>query len=107
MSGGGGGPGPSIRNEDEPSCADLVITTHIASPVPAVISTLSKGDLLTITVASITGPIQVVTSGGKLAGSVISKDQARLLSCINGGTEYEAEVLSIKGGNCQIQIRST
>ncbi len=105
MSGRSSSPSAS-RGVTETACADLVINTQIATPVPDVVSTLKEGDILEVSVASATGPINLITSKRKLAGSVLSRNQARLLSCINNGTEFVAEVLSVKGAHCEVQIRA-
>src|SRR5690349_9995251 len=105
MSGRSSSPGPN-RVVVETPCANLVINTQIATPIPGVVSTLKKGDILEVSVASATGPINLITSKGKLAGSILSRNQARLLSCINSGTEFVAEVISVKGAHCEVQIRA-
>lgn len=106
MSGGGGGSSPSINRPIEgESCENLVLNVNIASPQPDVIITLSRGNILNVSAVSDQGPIQVITQDGRLAGNVISRDQVRLMNCINGGVTYIAEVTSIDGGQCGVQIR--
>ncbi|MEO2071129.1 MAG: hypothetical protein ABGW99_07275 [Zunongwangia sp.] len=108
MSGNSGGDSmPSVNrpNQNE-NCEELVINTNLASPHAEVINNLSQGDTLEITIASDQGPIQAIDKDGQLAGNIISREQVKLLNCIIGGTVYEAEVLSINEGQCNIQIRA-
>ncbi len=104
-SGGGGIPSINRPNENE-NCEDLVINTNLASPQAVVISNLNEGSILTIHAVSDQGPIQALDENGQVAGTIISREQVRILSCINNGTEYEAEILSIENGQCQVQIRA-
>lgn len=104
-SGGGGIPSINRPNENE-NCEDLVINTNLASPQAAVVNNLNKGNILTIQAISDQGPIHALNANGQVAGTIISREQVRILSCINNGTEYEAEILSIENGQCQVQIRA-
>lgn len=108
MSGSSGDSGiPSVnRPNQNDNCDGLVINTNLASPQAEVIDALNQGDLLEITIASDQGPIQALDQSGNLAGNIISREQVKLLNCIISGTVYEAEVLSINDGQCNIQIRS-
>ncbi len=101
----GGIPSINRPNQNE-NCEGLVINTNLASPQAEVINALNQGDLLQITIASDQGPIQAINQAGNLAGNIISREQVKLLNCIISGTVYEAEVLSINEGQCNIQIRS-
>ena len=98
---------PSINrpNENE-NCQDLVVNTNLASPVFEVIEDLARGNILTIQAASDQGPLQALDEEGRLAGNIISREQVRLLTCILDGTNYIAEVLSVNGGQCSVQIRA-
>lgn len=104
-SGGGGIPSINRPNENE-DCAALVINTNLASPQAAVINNLEEGDKLIIQAASDQGPIQALDDNGQVAGTIMSREQVRILNCIIGGTEYSAEVISIENGQCQVQIRA-
>ncbi len=88
------------------SCEDLFIKTRLASPIPAVVSELKTGDRLIIRLAGPTGPIQATTPEGDVAGSILSVNLTKLITCIIGGTEYVAEVTSVAGGDCQVSIYS-
>lgn len=103
--GGGGGPiiNPPITTD---SCERLTITTFLSSPKADVIGKIKINDILSISALSDQGPLIASTSNGEIAGSILSAEQIRLLNCINSGTEYEAIVLSIQGGSCQIRIKA-
>jgi hypothetical protein len=103
--GGGGGPSINRPNPNE-DCADLVINTNLASPQANVIENLAEGDTLSIRAITDQGPIQAFDEDGNLAGNIVSREQVRLLTCINGGTSYQAEILSIENAQCRIQIRA-
>lgn len=103
----GGGSIPSINRPNENEiCEDLVINTNLASPQALVINNLNEGDLLSIHAITDQGPIQALDENGQIAGTIISREQVRLLNCINMGTQYEAEVTSVGNGQCQVQIRA-
>ena len=105
MSGSSGGGIPSINRPDEnDDCQGLVINTNLSTPQAAIISNLKSGEILSIHAASEQGPIQAITEDGIVAGTIISREQVRLLSCINKGTNFIAEVLLVKNGQCQVQI---
>jgi hypothetical protein len=74
---------------------------------PAVLGTLRVGDLLSIVYQS--GPparLLAETSTGTTAGSITSPSMAQIILCITrGGHAYEAEVVAIRGGICQVEIR--
>lgn len=103
--GGGGGPiiNPPITTD---SCERLIIITYLSSPKGDVIDKIKVGDVLSISALSDQGPIIATTSEGEIAGSILSSEQIRLLNCINSGTEYEAVVLSIQSGSCEIRIKA-
>lgn len=103
MSGSSGSVGPSLGEEEK--CEDLRIRTHLSSPNPDIVTRLNVGDILTINLAGPTGPIELVTDKGEVAGSLVSGRQIKLIECINNGYNYEGEILAIEEGNCEIIIR--
>ena len=102
MSGSGGGSGYDSGVPTD--CQLLSIKTQLASPKPAVIAKLKVGDILDVQLTPPVGPVQLVTSGGEVAGAVLPPDIAKLIQCISDDNEYKAKVLEIKGGNCQVLI---
>jgi len=124
MSGGGGGGGDTWRPEPSPvasksdggskgggerpsgPCA-LVETTTLNSPDRSVIATLRPGDVLDVEFQ--VGPpkrLLAQRDTGEIAGSITSPSMLQIIKCITEGQyQYEAEVLSIRGAICQVQIR--
>jgi hypothetical protein len=104
-SGGGGGTGfGGGRGGSSVDCQDISIKTSIVSPDPPVLATLSKGDLLAVTLRSATGPLIATTKRGKILGAVFTINPTLLIDCINQGFSYQAEILSISGGDCEVLI---
>lgn len=97
---GGGGFDPTSPKD----CKTLSIYTQLASPDPALVGKLKIGEILTIRLIPPTGPVQVFNKSGEVVGAILSKDVAKLIECISDGHEYQAKVLDIKGGNCQVII---
>jgi hypothetical protein len=98
-SGGGGGVSP-------PDPCNIIETTSLNSVVRTVLTTLRVGDVLDV--VFIAGPPQrlVAQAAGGIAGSITSPSMPQIIRCITqGGHSYEAEILSIKGALCQVQVR--
>ena len=77
------------------------------SPKPAVITKLNVGAILVVDLTPPAGPVQLITAGGEVAGAVLPPDIAKLIQCITDGHTYQAKILEIKGGNCQVLITHT
>jgi hypothetical protein len=108
MSGSSGGSSFGGGNPpQQQDCGSIIIRTQLASPDPEVIEDLSRGDILTITLASATGPLQAITNDGLIAGAILTTDPGLIISCINSGYHFLARVLEIDGGDCKISIYST
>lgn len=95
---GGGGQGAV------PDVCNITEDTNLNSVVRAVLGTLRVGDRLAVEFEP--GPPQrlVAKSAGVVAGSITSPSMLQFIACIQGGVDYEAEVLSIRGGQCQVRI---
>ena len=102
MSVSGGGSGYDAGGPKD--CQLLSIKTQLASPKSAVIAKLKVGDILEVELTPPAGPVQIITSDGEVAGAVLPPDIAKLIECISDDHEYQAKVLEIKGGNCQVLI---
>jgi len=89
---------------NQPNCADIVLRTQLASPNPAVIANLAAGDILTVHLLSAVGPLQALNKDNLVAGAILTSNPALLINCINNGFEFQARILSINGGDCQISI---
>ena len=97
----GGGGTPSL------DCKNVSIKTTIVSPDPGILSTLSVGNILTLTLQTATGPLIAMTNNGNTLGAVFTTNPTLLINCINDGNFYEAEILKITGGNCEVLITAS
>ena len=86
-----------------PDPCDLFEATQLSSPVPSVVTKLSEGSILNVTVK---GTAQLlVLFNGQVAGSITSPKMMLFISCILGNQEtYEARVLSVHGGQVKIKV---
>jgi hypothetical protein len=107
MSGSGGGySGGAVDFVD--ACEDLVITTQLSSPKDAVVQQLQVGDILNIALHpdGHGNDIVVALYEGQIAGGVTNAQILRLKSCMQDGTIYVGEVLSILGGQVKVRIKA-
>jgi hypothetical protein len=103
-SGGGGGGGFDSQSDD---CESLVIETQLSSPKAAVVAKLSKGDMLDVTTKTMNGSTVVVCLfKGQVAGGLASPRVQRLRECIENGTTFRAEVLSIDAGQVRVRVKA-
>ncbi len=110
MSGGhsdgiGGGEMPRPMQGKGDACMDLVIITNLASVNVEALKKVKASDVLPMEAQSADGPV-VVMKDSEVLGTVLSSKLVQLLNCMNGGTEYEAEVLKIEDAICQVRIRA-
>lgn len=98
--GGGGYRGGGTSNQ----CEDINFETTLFSPVPAVLALIKKRDLLSIEYTPPKGPLMAMYNR-KLAGTIITKQAAQLIVCIQSGVEFIAVVKTISGGSCTVQIK--
>ena len=108
MSGGhsggiGGGEMPRPMQGKGDACLNLVIIINLASVDTEVLKMVNVGDILPVEAQAADGPV-VVMKDGEVLGSVVSSKLMQLLNCMNGGTEYEAEILKIEEAICQVKI---
>ncbi len=105
MSGSSGGGGGGGVPDNQPSCDDLKFTILVSSPQPAAVATLKVGDVLHIDVAQLGAQVVVrVLQNGTLVGGLAGPDATRLRNCIEDGHVYQAEVLSITGGQVRVDV---
>jgi hypothetical protein len=102
--GGGGGDDGGMPPEDP--CAIFEKAT-LNSPNRTVLGTLRAGDLLDV--VYLPGPPRLLVAQsptGSVAGSITSPSMLRIIQCISQRNRaYVAEVLSIRGAVCEVQIR--
>ena len=102
--GGATGQGGSGTDGGADPC-DIAAITNLNSPNPNVIRGLQAGDKLQIDLR--TGPprlLLAVTATGQTAGSITSPQMATIIQCILQGVNYVAEVISVRGGICQVRV---
>jgi hypothetical protein len=103
MSGSSGGGG--FNENTRVDCEDLKFTTQLASPQPAVLPTLSIGQVLQVGIVTIkTTQVLVVQADEQTAGSLVGSSASRLRECILGGHSYKATVTNINGGQVTLVI---
>lgn len=102
-----GSSGFSFGGSTALECDKISIRTQLASPDPDVVKELGKGDILQIVLATATGPLQAVTNDGAIAGAILTSDPGMLIGCMNDGNKYQARVLDVDGGDCEVLIYYT
>jgi hypothetical protein len=102
---GGSGSGGWTPSAPSP-CEQLSFLAIINSPQPAVIAKLKKGDVLKVTFQVAPQPAVVVEYKGAVAGSLTGTKISSLINCLQNGYTFEAEVTSIVGGQCTVEVKS-
>lgn len=102
---GGGGVMPPVSPGKGDVCLNLVIITNLATVDTAVLAKTQEKEVLPVEAQTADGPV-VVMKDEEVLGTVLSSHLVQLLNCMNGGAEYEAEILKIDGGICQVKIRA-
>lgn len=99
---GGGGYEPPLS-----TCESLVIETLLSSPKPRVVANLSPGATLAVqTQQSSSVTVVVLVYQGEVAGGLASPQVARLRECLEHGTRYQADVISISNGQVRVRIKA-
>lgn len=103
-SGGGGGGGRAVSDEGI-ACEFLRFDAQVASPNPAIVPTLSHGDVLDVTLFAGGGLAAVqVTQNGQRIGGLLANLVPRLRECILAGTSYQATVTGLNGGQVRVLV---
>jgi len=98
----GGGGTPPIRTRVTVSCEKLTVITVLVKPDEEVLTSIKVDDILIVQVLD--GDL-VVMYGQDIVGYVDVPEKARFISCLQSGTFYVADVLSIEGFQCKVRIR--
>jgi len=102
-SGGGGGSGGGDGGAD---CASLRARTLLNSPVPKVLETLQKDQVLTLDLLTHgPHPIVVARADQEIAGSITFSGVAKLVGCMREGWKFIGLVISVDDGECELEIR--
>lgn len=85
------------------TCLSLSFEVTLSSVNPDVLVTVKIGDIMPVVASSPKGPLVVMNEDGIL-GTILSSKEVALLMCIQNGTEYQAKVIRIVGGECVVRI---
>ncbi len=106
MSGSSGGGGGGGFSDASTSCATLVIDTQLSSPKEDVIADIEVGSVLPVESRQMGATtVVVVVHNGQIAGGLTAPQLPRLRECMNGGTDYEAMVMSKSNGQVRVRVR--
>lgn len=102
-SGGGGGGGGAGGGS---SSCNITTAATLRSPNPAVVASLTAGDVLDVVAVSVSGVdvLQANNVAGTRAGVVDTPDEQALLDCIALGNVYIAAVTRIAGGAVTVLV---
>ena len=99
------GDGGARRARDGDPCA-IVQQAPLNSPRPAVVATLSVGDVLNIALSDAMGrPVLEVHAPAGVAGALTHTGHLAIVDCIRKGHQYVAEVANRSGGIVTLQVR--
>lgn len=106
MSGGGDDSGSYVAPSGANACESVRLVRNIESPIPAVIDTLARGDVLDVVLREGSPALVVaVTQTGEDAGGILPTGQ--LIECLRQGFTFEAEVTSRVGGAVNVEVRAS
>lgn len=111
-SGSSGGWSPSSTSNSESGAGkdpcDLQFQVDLFSPIANVIQTLKTGDRLSVqlhTQGQSTSVAAITMSSGQVAGTIAgSSHLGALVSCLQKGESYEAEVSAITGSQVTVVV---
>lgn len=96
---------PEFESTNNNDCSTLSFVTTLASPVASAIIALKIGDILQVEMVA-PASLRLFDSNGVLVGSLLTKYRDTILDCISKGTNFQATVTRIIGGNCDVRIKS-
>ena len=105
-SSGGGGSGGAGGGQPADPCLKIR-RGPINSPKPAVIAGLKVGSVLIVRVRTVGTSLVLVVedSNGAVAGSLTFVGYLEIVDCIwNRGINYQAVVINIAGGVCEVRV---
>lgn len=102
--GGSGSRGWSPSPPQDP-CGTLAFRATLNSPQPAALASLAVGTLLTVSIAPPPQTAVYLSHGGQVVGSLTGPKISSLINCIQNGYQFEAEVFSVNGGLCSVDVR--
>ena len=97
--GGGGGGVPDGGDECSKSYRDVRLSS------PKDISKLHVGDKLDLAVRDKSGtPVLYADKAGKEMGTIVFRSSGKIIECIRRNYAYVAEVITLDGGDCILNI---
>ena len=105
MSGGSGGGYyiPTFRKNELVSCERLVVETVLMRPNEELIAELQPKQVLTV---HINDNDIIVMFGDQVAGVIETPHNQQIIKCMEVGTFYVAEILSIQETICKVKIHA-
>lgn len=105
MSGGGDGGYyiPPFRRKVTVSCELLVVETVLVEPNLEVLQRLEVGNVLTI---DINWRSIEALYGEDVVGKIQTPENSRIIECLDAGTIYVADILSIEEEKCKVKIHA-
>ena len=96
---------PTQPDGDGDPC-DIVHRAPLNSPQPAVIETISVGEVLSINL-NLDGarPVLEVVAPSGVAGALTHRGHLTIIECIQSGRDYNAVVLSKSGGMVEVRVQ--
>jgi hypothetical protein len=94
----------AVGGSGSADCKSLRLDKALEAPVPAVVETLSVGDVLDVALQPGPPPVVALHAPAGLAGSVVPT--TRLLECLRQGVAFEAEVMSANAGAVRVEVRA-
>lgn len=105
MGGSGGGGGGWAPSGPAPRCDTLSFTATVNSPQPAALATVNVGDILDVSLSPPPQQTVLVSKQGATVGALTGSKISTLVSCLQNGYRFEAEVVSLNGGICSVDVR--
>lgn len=86
------------------SCAALRFETQLASPKAHVVAQLQVGNTLDIVFGPSGSQVVIALWNGAEAGGIVDPHLPQLRNCMNQNEQYQADVLSIAGGQVRVRV---
>jgi hypothetical protein len=104
--GAGGGVGGFGTPDSDVKCDDLKFSTNLTSIDDEVLKSVEEGTWLDVKLSDDpVRSIQAQTSEGGILGAIVDS-VPELIRCLQGGTEFDAEIKSLEGGIVRVEVSS-
>lgn len=101
---GGSGSSGYTPTSSIDKCETLSFDTQVNSPQPMALQTLVIGDHLTVSLSPLPRQVVQVDKDGVVVGAITGPDTPKLISCLQNGYTFKAEVLEVAGGMCTVRV---